>query len=93
MEEFYTGAVITVYGRQLKIVDYGDVATRNKFEVDRQRTFAMIKPDAYKHIGKIIDAIYVNGFKISKLKMSKFNNATSGEFYGEHKGKPFFPNL
>ena len=53
----------------------------------------MIKPDAYKHIGKIIDAIYVNNFKISKLKMSRFTASSSGEFYGEHKGKPFFPNL
>lgn len=53
----------------------------------------MIKPDAYKHVGKIIDAIYVNGFKISQLKMSRFSAPTAGEFYGEHKGKPFFPNL
>ena len=92
-EDFHIGSVVTVYGRQLKIADYGDVATRKKFEVDRQRTFAMIKPDAYKHIGKIIDAIYVNGFKISKLKMSRFNLSSSGEFYGEHKGKTFFPTL
>jgi nucleoside-diphosphate kinase len=53
----------------------------------------MIKPDAYTNIGKIIDAIYLNGFKISKLKMSRFTPATSSVFYGEHKGKPFFPNL
>lgn len=85
--------MITVYGRQLKITDYGDVATRKRFEVDRQRTFAMIKPDAYKNIGKIIDAIYVNGFKISKLKMSRFTQQSSSEFYGEHKEKAFFPNL
>ena len=53
----------------------------------------MIKPDCYKNIGKIIDAIYCSGFKISKLKMSRFNQVTASEFYGEHKGKPFFPNL
>ena len=93
LEEFYIGAVLTVYGRQLKITEYGDVATRKRFEVDRQRTFAMIKPDAYKNIGKIIDAIYVNGFKISKLKMSRFTQQSSSEFYGEHKEKAFFPNL
>ena len=93
MDDFHVGAVLSVYGRQLKINDYGDVATRKRFEVDRQRTFAMIKPDAYKSVGKIIDAVLVNGFKISKLKMSRFSQATSGEFYGEHKGKPFFPNL
>lgn len=82
-----------MFGRQLKVTDYSDVATRKRFEVDRQRTFAMIKPDAYRNIGKIIDAIYVNGFKINKLKMSRFSYETAQVFYGEHVGKPFFPNL
>ena len=93
IEDFYIGAVVTVYGRQLKVMEYGDVATRKRFEVDRQRTFAMIKPDAYKNIGKIIDAIQMSGFRISKMKMSRFTNATAGDFYSEHKGKPFYPNL
>lgn len=93
MDDFFVGAVVSVYGRQLKITDYGDVATRKRFEVDRQRTFGMVKPDAYRNIGKVIDAVYANGFKIAKMKMSRFSTATSGEFYGEHVGKPFFPNL
>ena len=93
MDDFFIGAVITVYGRQLKVTDYSDVATRKRFEVDRQRTFAMIKPDAYRNIGKIIDAIYANGFKINKLKMSRFTYEAAQVFYGEHVGKPFFPNL
>ena len=46
-EDLYIGSIITVYARQLKVVDYGDVFTRQKFEVNRQKTFAMIKPDAY----------------------------------------------
>jgi nucleoside-diphosphate kinase len=53
----------------------------------------MIKPDAYTNIGKIIDAIFLNDFKISKLKMSRFDANTSSVFYGEHKAKPFFPDL
>lgn len=77
MKDLYIGGIITINARQLKIVEYGDVATRKRFEVDRQRTFAMIKPDAYINIGKIIDAIYLNGFKISKLKMSRFTPATA----------------
>ena len=93
MEDLHIGSIITVYSRQLKVVDYGDVATRKKFESVRQRTFAMIKPDAYANMGKIIDAIYQNGFKISKLKMSRFTDKTSSIFYGEHIGKPFFPNM
>ena len=53
----------------------------------------MIKPDAYTQTGKIIDAIYQQGFVVSKLKMSKFNPNSVGSFYGEHRGKPFYENL
>jgi nucleoside diphosphate kinase len=53
----------------------------------------MIKPDAYTNFGKILDAIYKDGFEINKLKMSKFNDQSIEAFYGEHIGKPFFPNL
>jgi nucleoside-diphosphate kinase len=53
----------------------------------------MIKPDAYTSSGKIIDAIQQSGFVISKLKMSKFSYETAGQFYGEHRGKPFFNGL
>ena len=36
------------------------------------RTFAMIKPDSYANIGKIMEIIEKN-FRISKMKMVKFN--------------------
>ena len=44
-------------------------------------------------MGSIISAIQSSGLQINKLKMSRFNRDTSEVFYGEHKGKPFFPNL
>ena len=53
----------------------------------------MIKPDAYSNIGKIISEVNRSGFLISRLKMSRFGAAQAGVFYGEHKGKPFFPTL
>lgn len=53
----------------------------------------MIKPHAYQHFGKILDAVTAAGFSISKLKMSKFTPATCAQFYAEHVGKPFYPNL
>ena len=53
----------------------------------------MIKPHAYNNFGKIIDSIYQNGFEINKLKMSKFNSNSAAEFYAEHVGKGFYPNL
>jgi hypothetical protein len=37
VKDMYTGAVVTVYGRQLKVVDYEDVSTRKKFEAEKAR--------------------------------------------------------
>lgn len=78
----YVGSIVTVNARQLKIADYGDTATRKAFARGKETQFALIKPDAYIHSGKIIDSIYQNGFIISKMKMSKFTNATAARFLG-----------
>jgi nucleoside-diphosphate kinase len=45
------------------------------------------------NMGKIMNDIYGAGFKINRLKMSKFNNSTASKFYEEHANKEFFPNL
>ncbi len=93
MNDLYLGAIITVYARQLKVVDYGDVFTRKYFENKRSRTYAMIKPDAYAHIGKILDLIVKNGFFINRMRMFKWTQEQAQAFYAEHKGKPFFEDL
>ena len=93
LEDFFVGAKVTILSRSMKVTDYGDVRTRQRFETFRARTFAMIKPDSYANIGKIIDSIYASGFEINKLKMSKFNKQSASAFYAEHQGKPFFDNL
>ena len=82
ISSLYVGSIVTVNARQLKIADYGDTATRKAFARGKETQFALIKPDAYMHTGKIIDSIYQNGFIISKLKMSRFTNATAGRFLG-----------
>lgn len=93
-KDLYLGSDINVYSRKLKVVEYGDAFTKKTFEENRSSTYAMIKPDAYMNIGKIIDLILNEGkFTISKLKMVKFRQEDAQEFYAEHKGKPFFDNL
>lgn len=57
LDDFFVGAQVTILSRVLKVTDYGDVHTRRKFEVDKSRTFAMIKPHAYANMGKILDNI------------------------------------
>jgi len=82
LAQLFVGSVVTVNARQLKIADYGDTFTRKKFARGKETQFAMIKPDAYMHTGKIIDSIYQNGFIISKMKMSRFNSGTATRFLG-----------
>ncbi len=45
LDDFFVGSQVTILSRVLKVTDYGDVHTRKHFESQRQRTFAMIKPD------------------------------------------------
>ena len=59
------------------------------------RTFTMIKPDAFKngHAGAILDRILKEGFKIKAMKMLKLSAEKAGEFYAVHKERPFYGEL
>ena len=52
----------------------------------------MLKPNAYLNFGKMIAATEKE-FTISNLKMFQFSEDSAGVFYGEHKGKSFYPTL
>jgi nucleoside-diphosphate kinase len=59
------------------------------------RTFTMIKPDAFKkgYSGAIIDRIIKEGFKVKAMKMLKLSAEKAGEFYAVHKERPFYGEL
>ena len=59
------------------------------------RTFAIIKPDAVKkgNTGKIYDRIISAEFNILGAKLIKMSLLQAQEFYGIHKGRPFFEEL
>lgn len=59
------------------------------------RTFTMIKPDAFKngHAGAIIDRIIKEGFIVKAMKMLKLSPEKAGEFYAVHKERPFYGEL
>jgi nucleoside-diphosphate kinase len=60
-----------------------------------ERTFAIIKPDAFAHrdSGKIIDLIEQNGFNILGMQLIKMTLPKAQEFYAVHKSRPFFGEL
>ena len=60
-----------------------------------ERTLSIIKPDAVAKniIGKIYSRFEKAGLKIVGAKMLFLNDETAGDFYAEHKGKPFYDDL
>ncbi|KAF4727652.1 hypothetical protein FOZ63_005743 [Perkinsus olseni] len=92
-KDLHIGSMITVYSRQLKIVEYADEFTRSKLETLKGRTLAMIKPDAYSHTGDILTEIVKAGFVIKNLRMCKLDRPAAEKLYQDHKGKSFFEAL
>ncbi len=60
-----------------------------------ERTLAILKPDCVKRnlIGKVLNQMLENGFRIVALKMVKLNAGTAGAFYAVHKERPFYNDL
>ena len=60
-----------------------------------ERTFAIIKPDAFGagNAGKIIARIYEEGFTIVGLKKLYLSKVEAKGFYYVHEGKPFYESL
>lgn len=93
LEQLYIGATVTIYSRQLKIVEYGDTFTQSSLTCTTERTLAMIKPDATRHLGKLLNVVLNSGFLVSQLKICQLTRQDAERFYAEHEGKPFFPKL
>lgn len=55
----------------------------------------MIKPEAVAagSMGKIMDMIIGNGFKVIALKYTRLSHKEAGEFYAVHKERPFYGEL
>jgi nucleoside-diphosphate kinase len=60
-----------------------------------ERTLAIIKPDAVKKriVGRIIQRIEDEGFKIVEMKLLRLTKKQAEDFYVVHKNKPFYNSL
>lgn len=60
-----------------------------------EKTLAIVKPDAVKKkvVGKIIQRIVEEGFKISGMKQIRLTKEEAEGFYIVHKDKPFYNSL
>lgn len=60
-----------------------------------ERTFAIIKPNAFQadNAGKILSRIYAEGFKVVGMKKLYLSKKEAEGFYYVHKSRPFFGEL
>ena len=62
-----------------------------------QQTYFMIKPEIVaagdQKVGAILAIANAAGFRITGLQMKQLDRPLIEEFYGEHKERPFFPDL
>jgi nucleoside-diphosphate kinase len=60
-----------------------------------ERTFAIIKPNAVAngHVGRIIGEIEGAALILRGMRMARLTPEICREFYLEHVGKPFYPDL
>ncbi len=60
-----------------------------------ERTLAMVKPDAVqkRFVGKILERIEAEGFRILGLRLVRLTRREAEGFYAVHRDKPFFESL
>lgn len=70
-------------------------STENKGPLKTETTLSIIKPDAVdgNHIGEIVRQFESNGLRIAAIKMVQLDRGQAGNFYAEHKARPFYPEL
>ena len=63
--------------------------------MNTNRTFTMIKPDAFSagNTGAILKMIEGAGFRLIAMKITKLSNESAGAFYAVHKERPFYGEL
>jgi len=93
--ELYPGATVTVFARQLALIEYGDESTRRAVESRTERTLAMIKPDGFRNAGQILDLISGGGagLAVANLRMARLSRDEAAQLYAVHKGGPFLDKV
>ncbi|XP_061593588.1 nucleoside diphosphate kinase 7 [Cololabis saira] len=92
-EDLFVGNRVTVLSRQLNVIAYGDQYTANTLGSKKERTLALIKPDAVTKIGDVMELIYSSNLMVTKAKMTKLTWSQAADFYVEHQSKPFFNEM
>ncbi|XP_015330563.1 nucleoside diphosphate kinase 7 isoform X3 [Bos indicus x Bos taurus] len=93
LEDLFIGNKVNIFSRQLVLLDYGDQYTARQLGSKKEKTLALIKPDAVSKAGEIIEIINKAGFTLTKLKMMTLSRKEATDFHIDHQSRPFLNEL
>ncbi|XP_011260812.1 nucleoside diphosphate kinase 7 isoform X2 [Camponotus floridanus] len=80
-KDFYIGAIVIIFSRCIKIMDYADNYTKIKLETQLQKFFVLLKPDVIDKMGEIFKIITNHDFHITNMKMMQLTPTEIAECY------------
>lgn len=83
LADLYVGAQVTVYSRQLRVLEFGDQFTASALSVAKGKSLALIKPAGYESWGRTITALARQGFKVGRMKSLLLTSQQAQQFYGD----------
>uniref|UniRef100_A0A224XRR5 Putative nucleoside diphosphate kinase-containing protein n=1 Tax=Panstrongylus lignarius TaxID=156445 RepID=A0A224XRR5_9HEMI len=91
--DIYVGNYITIFSRQVKLVDYANLMTKRLLGMKMMKTFALITPDGIENMSKILQILLSNGFIIINLRMLKFTDNIAENLLEDEKNCPTYLEL
>lgn len=82
LKDFYIGARVLLYGRDLTIVGFGDEATRSRLTEAIAEAVVIIEPNSFPSSGKIIDCLQSQDLTLTKLKLFRLSFEESADLAG-----------
>lgn len=67
LKDLYVGATVTVYSRQLKVVEYGDGQTSRLLQASRDSTVALVSSES-RALGQVLQAADAEGFTLANIR-------------------------
>jgi len=68
MADLHQGALVTIYGRQWRVSDYADAATKQAFTADRGSVAVRVASAGYRWFGAIVTSLERKSFVLTKLR-------------------------
>eukprot|EP00696_Hemimastix_kukwesjijk_P000595 gnl/Hemi2/10794_TR3695_c0_g1_i1.p1 gnl/Hemi2/10794_TR3695_c0_g1~~gnl/Hemi2/10794_TR3695_c0_g1_i1.p1 ORF type:complete len:388 (+),score=129.22 gnl/Hemi2/10794_TR3695_c0_g1_i1:97-1164(+) len=90
LRDLFIGNTVTVFGRQLKIVEYADEFTRSRLGACSEKTTGIIYPDGYPALGKILQLIHDDGFLVGNIFMRKLDRDQAAQALRDQASEPTF---